>query len=163
MNQALIHGQLSLSYPDGFREMGREEMKALYQDDNPDRWGLWDQDRHIIVAVLWHDSSPVLAALAGAKDVAKTTEKRLKRGMKAHGYRFGGFFQTELCGLEAHGFRYSYQVGEVTQAAETLVLKRKNTCFTIYYYAREELDLVSRPVYEEMLRSLRLKDAGTTT
>jgi len=32
-----------------------------------------------------------------------------------------------------------------------------------YYYAREELDLVSRPVYEEMLRSLRLKDAGTTT
>ena len=79
MNQALIHGQLSLSYPDGFREMGREEMKALYQDDNPDRWGIWDQDRHIIVAVLWHDSSPALAALAGAKDVAKTTEKRLKR------------------------------------------------------------------------------------
>ena len=32
-----------------------------------------------------------------------------------------------------------------------------------YYYAREELDLVSRPVYEKMLRSLRLKDAGTTT
>ena len=39
MNQALIHGQLSLSYPDGFREMGREEMKALYQDDSPGRPG----------------------------------------------------------------------------------------------------------------------------
>ena len=163
MNQALIHNELSLSYPDGFHVMDREEMRTLYQDENPDRWGIWDQERHIILTVLWHDSNPVLAALAGAKDVARTTEKRLKRGMEAHGYRLGGFFQRPLCGLEAHGFRYSYQVGDVTQAAETLVLKRENTCFTIYYYAREELELASRPVYEEVLRSMRLKDAGTTS
>ena len=74
MNQALIHSQLSLSYPDGFREMDQEEMKRLYQDDNPDRWGIWDQERHIILTVLWHDSNVFLSALASAKDVAKSTE-----------------------------------------------------------------------------------------
>ena len=159
MNQALIHSQLSLSYPDGFREMDQEEMKRLYQDDNPDRWGIWDQERHIILTVLWHDSNVFLSALASAKDVAKSTEKQLKRGMKNHCYQFGGFFQTELSGQEAHGFRYSYHIGDIVQTAEALVLKRKNTCYTIYYYTREELDLVSRPVFERILRSIRLPSA----
>ena len=156
MNQALIHNELSLSYPDGFHEMDREEMKNLYLDDNPDRWGIWDQERHIILTVFWHDSNPILASLAGAKDVAKSTEKRLKRGLKNHGYRFGEFYQTQLCGLEAHGFRYSYRIGEVVQAAEALVLKRKTACYTIYYYAREEQNPGSRPVFEQVLRSMRL-------
>ena len=156
MNHALIHNELSLSYPDGFHEMDPEEMKRLYQDDNPDRWGIWDQERHIIVAVLWHDSNAFLAALASAKDVAKSTEKRLKRGMKNHGYQFGGFYQAEVSGLEAHGFRYSYHVGDVVQTAEALVLKRKNTCYAVYYYAREELAQVSRPVFERILQSIKL-------
>ena len=156
MNRALIHDELSLSYPDGFHEMDRAEMKRLYQDDNPDRWGIWDQERHIIIAVLWHDTNAFLSALASAKDVAKTTEKRLKRGMKSHGYQFGGFYQTELCGQEAHGFRYSYHIGDVVQTAEALVLKRKTTCYTIYYYAREELAPVSRPVFESILQSMKL-------
>ena len=156
MNHALIHNELSLSYPDGFHEMDPEEMKRLYQDDNPDRWGIWDQERHIIVAVLWHDSNAFLAALAGAKDVAKSTEKRLKKGLKNHGYQFGGFYQADLCGRDAWGLRYSYHIGDVVQASEALVLKRKSTCYTIYYYAREELDQISRPVFESILRSIRL-------
>ena len=157
MNQTLIHNELSLSWPDGFHEMDRDEMKGLYQDDNPDRWGIWDQERHIIITVFWHDSNAILAALAGPKDVAKSTEKQLKKGLKKHAYQFGGFYQTELCGQGAHGFRYSYQIGDVTQAAEVLVLKRKNTCYTIYYYAREELAAASRPVFEDVLRSMRLE------
>ena len=158
MNQALIHNELSLSYPDGFHEMDQAELKRLYQDDNPDRWGIWDQERHIIVSVFWHESNAFLASLASAKDVAKSKEKRLKKGMKSHGYQFGGFYRAELCGQEAWGFRYSYHVGDVVQTAESLVLKRKNTCYTIYYYAREELSQVSRPVFEHILRSIRLSE-----
>ena len=154
MKQTVIHSELSLSYPDGFREVDREELKRLFQDDNPNRWGIWDEEKHIILAVFWHDANKLLSALAGAGDVAKSTEKKLKKGLKNHGYRFDGFYKTTLCGLESHGFRYSYRVGEIAQAAEVLVLKRKNTCYTIYYYAREELALVSRPVFEEILGSM---------
>lgn len=154
--QAMINQELSLSYPEGFHVMDAEELRKVYLDDNPDRWGIWDLERHIILAVYWHRSNALLSALAGAKDVARSTEKRLRKGLRANGYRFGGFFLEDLMGLEVPGFRYSYRVGDVAQAAETLVLKRKEICYTIYCYAREALAEASRPVFAEVLRSMRL-------
>ena len=155
MNRAVIHNELNMFFPDGFHEMDREELKKLYLDDNPHRWGIRDQERHIVIAVFWHETNALLSALAGAKDVAKSTEKKLRKGMERYGYRCDGFFSETLCGEEAPGFRYTYRLGDVTQAAEILILKRKTVCYTIYYYAREELASVSRPVFEEILRSMR--------
>ena len=157
MNQAVIHGQLFLVYPDGFHVMDVEELNQAFLDDNPNRWGIWDRERHIIIAVFWHESSAILSALAGAKDVAKSTEKRLRKGLKRYGYESRGSFTTTLCGQETCGFRYAYRVGDVFQSAETVILKHGTCCYTIYYYAREEKDLVSYPVYEQVLRSLRLE------
>ena len=156
MNQAVIRNELTLSYSDGFREMDREELKRVYQDETPDRWGIWDQERHIIVAVFWHESHALLSALAGANDVAKSTEKKLRKGLKRYGYCCDGFFSEALCGEEAPGFRYTYQIGDVTQTAEVLVLKRKTTCYTIYYYAREDLAAASRPVFAEILDTMKI-------
>lgn len=155
MNQAVIRNELILSYPDGFHEMDREELKKLYLDDNPNRWGIWDQDRHIVVAVFWHETNAFLSSLAGARDVAKTTEKKLRKGLKHYGYHRDGFFSETLCGEEVPGFRYTYQLGDVTQAAEVLVLKRKTVCYTIYFYTREKLASASQPVFEEILHSMQ--------
>ena len=156
MNRTRVNDQLALSYPDGFHVMDREELKKLYLDDNPNRWGIWDQEKHIIITVFWHSSNALLAALAGAKDVAKSTEKKLHKGLGKYSYRRDGFFQTTLCGRETTGFRYTYQLGDVTLAAETIVLKEKTVCYTIYYYAREELALASHPVFEAVLDTMEL-------
>ena len=64
MSDATIYGGLSLTIPEGFHVMDVAELKRAYMDDNKDRWGIADKDRHIMVAVFWHESGGLVSALA---------------------------------------------------------------------------------------------------
>lgn len=153
MNQVLVNNELSLSYPDGFHIMDGAELAQAYQNSNPNRWGIWDKDRHLIVSVFWHRTNRLLVSLADAKSVAKSTERKLRKGLKSHGYSFHGFYERELCGQRTHGFHYQYQVGDVVQSGETIILKHGSLCYTIYCYTRKDTQLAGDPVFEEILRS----------
>ncbi len=157
MNNALLHNELSVSFPEGFHVMDRDEMKKLYLDDNPNRWGIWDTERHIIITVFWHQTNGILAALADEKSVAQSTESRLSRGLKKYHYKCLGFFSTPLCGQEVPGFRYEYTLGDVVQVGETILLKQGKTCYTIYYYERKNRSYSDHEVFEEVLRSIAIR------
>lgn len=154
MQETIINQELRLAYPEGFAPIDREELDRLYQDENHNRWGIRDRDRHVIVTVFWHRTNALLVSLADAKSIAKATEGKLRRGLKQHGYQFEGFFPTEVCGVATQGFRYSYRVEDVDQVGEIIILKRKAVCYTLYYYARKESALEGYPLFEEILRSL---------
>ncbi|MBQ3404308.1 MAG: hypothetical protein IJG63_02680 [Oscillospiraceae bacterium] len=158
MNKALINNELSLSYPDGFQLMDREELKNAYLDDNPDRWGIRDGERHGLISVWWHESGQMLSSFArhfgGVKSIAKSIEAKLRKGFRRNNYKFGGFFPTQLCGEEAHGLRYEYSVGDIAQYAETIVVQHKNRCYTVYYYARKDGDPSNHRLFEDILSSM---------
>lgn len=154
MNDVVVHGSLNLSYPDGFGVMDEEELRLLYQDDNTDRWGIWDKERHLIFVVYWHDSSALLGKMVGTKSLAKRAERLLSKGLKANAYHCDGFYSTQVAGTEAEGFVYTYQVQDVNQVARVTVLRHGACCYTLYWYAREEGDPTDAQVLDDLLASI---------
>jgi len=160
MSDALINGSLRLTYPDGFHEMDGDELRRAFGDQTPDRWGIWDTDRHIIVSVAWHESNARLSRLASTKALAKRVQKHAAKTYAKQGYRAGGLFGIELCGAEAWGFDYRYDVGDIGQVGKALVLKHLEgstcCCYTVYYHAREELAVASAEVLQAIMASMRI-------
>jgi len=157
MSDSTIYGGLSLAYPEGFREMDEAELKQAYMDDNKDRWGIIDKDRQIMFAVFWHESGPLISKMAGSKDVAKNNEKGIRRGLKDHGYRLEGFFEREIAGKKAHGFRHALMIQDKDSVSEVVTLKNGRVCYTFYYYSPRTLDSDNHKVFDSILDSVRLQ------
>ena len=158
-NHVLLNEELNLYWPDGFSVMTKEELKAALRTEDPEKFGIHDKERHIILFVWWHISNPLIVKLAGnIQNVVKQTEKKLKKTYKDHQYRFLGFFPTKVCGYEAYGLRFEYTLGEITQICETIQFIYKSCCYTISYYTRPELDEQNQPVLQEILESISLEE-----
>lgn len=155
MQQATIHDRLEISYPDSFRTMTADELRQAYGMDYADMWGIRDEENHIILAVIWKESSEMLQKLASSKSLAKRVDGKLRKALRKQGYRAGEHFERPIAGQSAPGFGYSYQAQGVAQACEAIVLREGNCTFTLYYYTRSELEQDNRPTYESMLSSLR--------
>ena len=57
MSKATVNDLMSIEVPEGFHTMSAEELRQAYRDDNPDLWGMWDQERHVMVSVMWKEYS----------------------------------------------------------------------------------------------------------
>ena len=154
MNTALVNNKMQFSYPDGFSVLSDEEIRQLYQTDNPDIYAIRNTERHITLAVFHHKTNTFLVKLASAKDVAKSTESRIRKGMKQAGYQLIGFNSREAAGQTGEGFRYQYSVQGIGQQCDVLVLKHQDTCYTVYYYTRPELSEENQKVYDDILDSI---------
>ena len=156
MSNEVINNQLQITVPDGFRILTKEEMNAMYLDDNPDRWGMRNDEMHHTVAVLYHKSNPLLAMLADAKGIAESTQMKLSVGLSAYQYQKGEFFPAMVSGKDAYGFTYRYVNHGVPTGGTVLVFKNKNICYTVYDYSAEDYTEANRPVFEEICISLKL-------
>lgn len=156
MNEALINGGLSISYPDGFHVMDDAEQARIFLEEAPNRWGIWDTGRHIIIALMWNTSSGFLAKLSSPKSQAERVEARARKAYKAAGYRCLGFSETQVAGRDAHAVRFEYQVQGVQQVAEVAVFNDKATYYFVYGYLRKENAEVGDAVLDEVLASIRL-------
>lgn len=160
MNTATLHGQLHVSYPDGFHVMGEEELHQAFADNNPNRWGIWDTDRHIIVAILWHESNALLSRLADTKGLAKRVQKHTAKTYAHYGYKAGELTRGETCGSEAWGFDYRFDMDGVGQVGRTEVFKHVEDgtclCYTLYCYAREKQAQDGKEAFEAILASLSI-------
>ena len=79
MVKAIINDEVILSYPDGFEEMDREQLKAAFLDDNPNRWGIKDEKRHMMVTVLWNRTNMLSAMITGPGTIADSAEGACSR------------------------------------------------------------------------------------
>ena len=156
METAQLHGGLAATYPDGFCEMDAAQLREAFLDDNPNRWGIRDTDRHIMLSIFWHDSNRLIAGLASVKSLAERTRKLSEKAYAPYGYRFNGAFPAQIAGVEASGFAYEYTLAGVEQFAETIVFKNGKTCYTLYYFTQKELASENRAVLEGILSSLSL-------
>lgn len=156
MESVLINNKLQLAQPEGFRVMDHDELVQAYQTDYDSMWGMRDEERHIIFAVIWKVTNKVLGALAGSKTVAEQAEKALRKSYKDMDYRCDDRYKITVAGKTAHGFRYSYTNQGQDQAAETFVVQDGASCYTFYYYTRAELAEENRSVFDEILASIKL-------
>lgn len=158
MNRSLINNELTVCYEDGFHTVSAGELNSMFRDTNPDRWGIWDKERHIIIAVFFHTSGGLLAKLFGdPQAIAKNNESVLKKTYRNSDYQFNGYYETEIAGHRAYGFEYEYSVGDVRQSERMDVIMHERTCYTFYCFARKEMKDESFAVYDGFLQSASFK------
>ena len=160
MNDVTLNGELCLSYPDGFHVLDADEMARVFPNDGPNRWGIWDTERHMIVSVQWHESNVLLAGLVSTKDLARRVAAEAGKAYKSNDYEVGELYQTTLCGEEAWGVSFRYEVSGVYQIAYAIVFKHvvetTNCTYTLSFFEREENAEASEQVFRALLDSLRL-------
>lgn len=162
MGEALVHDELVVSCPEGFAVMGADEMKHAFLDDNPHRWGLWDKERHLMFVVTWHVSNAAIARLATPTSLAKRAGKIAAKTYRGRNYRqLGDYYKTQLCGLDAAGFRYEFELQDseqqtVVQQGETVIFKNGACCYTLYWYERKGTCPEAEQVRNDIFGSLAL-------
>lgn len=156
MSEAVLNGELSVTYPESFHVMDAKEMAGVFLDDASDRWAIWDTDAHVIVAVMWHESGKFVSKLAGVKSLAERVEKHAAKAYKNAGYSCKGYRSFELCGQEACAVDFEYQVQGVQQLASVAVFKHEGCSYTIYSYVRKENAAEAQLLVNTLLDSLKL-------
>lgn len=153
MGQIILH-KMSLSYPEGFTELTKEEISQMNNTDGPPQFALNDSVRHMIVSGACRQASGFQAFMLNAKDVATEMEKQVSKPMKAYGYKRDKFLLREADGLKGAGFSYTYTASEVDMCGESYVFEKDKVFYYLYFYYRKELIDEGRAAAEEILQSI---------
>ena len=75
MTNDIINNELEISWPEGFHRMNEAELRKAFKDNNPNRWGIMDEERHMMITVLWNRTNMLSAMTVGPKTVAYSVER----------------------------------------------------------------------------------------
>lgn len=156
MGKALVHDDLQVTTPATFVEMSAEELSQAFLDDNPHRWGARDVRHHLMFVIMWQDSNKLLAKMVSTNALIKRVERLSSKGYADYNYQLGGFFKRSLCGLEAEGFDFSYELRGVQQLGQNIAFKHGKTCYTLYWVERKGAGKSAERARELILNSLAL-------
>lgn len=154
MVKAVINNEVLLSYPDGFEEMDRKQLKAAFLDDNPNRWGIKDEKRHMMFTVLWNRTNMISAMITGPGTIADSAEHKMKTSLSKSQYKCNGFERKKVSGRGANGFSYEYVLEGVEQIGEVLVFQNVNCYYMLYAYALKENQQVARHIIDAVESSI---------
>ena len=157
MSKATVNDLMSIEVPEGFHTMSAEELRQAYQDDKQNRWGMWDQDRHVMVTVMWKEYPRLLMMLSDVKGISRKNEQMAAKGYAGNGYECGGFFSVNVDGEKAEGYRFSYRIGDVEQSAETILFKLEKTIFSITCGGRRENREADRELFDRIIAGITLE------
>ena len=149
MNTVKINNVINLTYPDGFKEMGDEELTRYFSSPE-NRWGVYNADEHIILSVSWTKVGP----LSDAEMMLIDIEARLCRRLL--NYQRISSFKTKVASKKAYGIRFEYRVNDakIVQVSDLIVFKFKNQCCAVHYITRKANAAPSRLALEEVLKSI---------
>lgn len=152
MNNANINNELQLSYPDGFKEMGEEELKKYFSSDQ-NRWGVYEADKHIILSVSWTKAG-FLSFMTDAESMMMSIEARMCRNLL--NYQRISSFKTKVAGKKAFGIRFEYRVNDarIVQVADLIAFKYKKKFYAFHYITRKATAAADRAAFEEVLKSV---------
>ena len=156
MAKALVHDELQVRAPATFVAMTPDELRKTFNDDNPHRWGARDVRHHRMFVVTWQDSNALVARFVSTNALVKRVEKLSAKGYAGHEYQRGDFFKRTVCGLEAEGFDFTYQLQGVTQHMQNIVFKHGKTCYTLYWLERTGAGRAGEKALESILDTLAL-------
>jgi len=154
MNNAKINNEIELTYPDGFNQMGEEEL-SRYFGTAADRWGVYDAENHTILAVGWRKAG-FFANLADEESCMIGIESRMRRSLL--NYQRLSSYQPKIGKKKYYAIRFEYRVKDaaLVQLADLVVIKYKKKFYTIHYITRKNNAIEMLPAFEEVLKSIKL-------
>ncbi len=157
METVLLNDQLSVSIPDGFHVMSREEISQLNFSGEAPQWCIRDEERHVIFTIAWKKTNALFSMVLSEKDVAKSMEKSLRGSMQSVNYQLEEFVSSSLDGKSAEGFTYDYVVDDVGMHGIIYSVKQKKCFYYIYGYIRQQLRKEGEEAVEQILNSISWK------
>ena len=162
MIEGTLGEELSLAYPEGFHVMSEAESYEVFGGDSPERWSIWDKDRHAIISVQMHESKPGLfRKITSPFELAERAEKAARKAYADGGYTSGSFQEREIAGEKACGFDFGYTVDDVVQIGRIDVfmkpIKRGTHCYTLFLHSSKANAEENLAIYEEFLASFKFE------
>ena len=154
MNNAVINGELSVFYPDGFSVMEETELKKFFTKIQ-NRWGIYNKDIHTIISFAKTKESTLLSFVTDAKSVAKGLEARYKISLKNYQRK------ESCCGIVLKNKAYTYSLtytaddADVKQCGRLIVFKFGKCFYTVYCTAREDCASQGYQALDAVMDSLR--------
>lgn len=151
MNTVKINNEINLTYPDGFKEMGDEEL-TKYFGSPANRWGVYNADEHILLSVGWMKAG----FLADPEMALFKMESSMRRSLL--NYQKVTSFKTKVASKKpnAYGVRFEYRVNDarMVQVCDLIVFKAKNKFYTVHYITRKLNAGASRLAFKDVLESI---------
>ena len=154
MNEFRLN-QMTGDVPLPLHLMDEEERRTLPVAGDAEWIGLSAPEIHMIVTAGWKHLGGFVGTVLSAHDIAKETEKNIRRALAASGYEAEGFKAYQVRAPKAEGFRYTYTVQGTAMTAETCIVKTGRDLYELHFYSRTETLDECLPVWEELLASLR--------
>ena len=153
----LMHGTLSLSLPESFREMSREEIASLLAPDaQGDGLCLRSDELHAVVSIGWKElrgAGALLTRVLSGRDLAKNIRVHLEQSMRPFSFTAEDELTRTVGGECAFGLRYAYRAQETDMTGESLVLRRGDTLCYFHVYYRTQSSEESRRMWNAVLDS----------
>ena len=131
-------------------------MYRLYNPNSGEHFYTGSQSEiKTIVAAGWKHLGGFAGTVLNAHDIAKETEKNIRRALAASEYETEGVKAYQVRAPKAEGFRYTYTVQGTAMTAETCIVKTGRDLYELHFYSRTETLDECLPVWEELLASLR--------
>lgn len=135
-----IHEGLTLSCPGSFRKMNEEELNKVSSPHYPNRFGIWDEEGKLIVALIWHRINVTMVSLSDPRRSLYGVEMQMRRMLQPFGYKKNASLRRQIGGRNAKGFSYDYTVNGQYQSGEVYLFKNKRDFYTLYTYAWEAME-----------------------
>ena len=149
----IINSAIEIEVPEGFERMYEEDLNTVYGNEDPNRWGIWDKEKHIMITLTWQKNGllETIADLKKVRDNAMTDVSKIVTDFKDM-----ELTERKFSGEKAYGFRYGYRVEDVEQISEHLVIRHNGCLYALITACRKELLAASSMYTEAILNSIRL-------
>ena len=154
---SLINNEISLTYPDSFQLMDGPALREAYLNDDPDRWGIIEEELHLMITVLWQRTNALAVRLSDLPTVALRNEALTRAACADCEYEARGFVSRTLGGRPAEGYCYSYLLNGEERQAYSLLFKQKSRIYGVTCICRQEDSAAWRERFDAILDTLEIK------
>ena len=156
MSEVLIGEKLHLELPEGFVVMDKAEVEKAIGLSYDNLWGARDEGNHMMLVCIWKDAPALLGKLVSTDALVDRAEEAVRKAYAKSAYRLDDHFTLQIAGEQAKGFAYGFNVGDVAQVGEVIVLRHDKRTYTLYYYTRPECAADNRAAHDALLESIQL-------
>ena len=138
-----------ITISDRFRELTADQKKQVFGPTNPKQQALWDQERHLMITSEYRKVVPWDSLNISAKNTEKKMAKKASHYQKIR-------FEREMNGtFPFYVLEYTYQIGEITEHAWTLIFLHKGRLATITFLTRDNSAAEMADEIQRGIRSVR--------
>lgn len=155
MEQLTIGKGFTLTCPEGFRPVTREEKDRFHMPEGGDSLGLiWEEGR-TVVSVAWKQVNALAGLLLHLLSPVTSMEASIAQGMAGYGFQKETGLSRQIGGQKAEGFRYTYTAGDNPMVGESYVVRQGRSLTFFHLYLPQELREQGLARWKELLDAIQ--------